>query len=122
MRKYRTLDEIEEEYLRKHPDEFEDYIQTIFEEYIEDGDTGSLLSSLRIVALVYGKATTAKAVEMTMKGLQEALSRLNNPEFNNVDYIMSALADRMMSQKIETAETDYESRLEAEQEKLSSFG
>lgn len=49
MRKFRTLDEFEEEYFRKHPEEINDYLTEIFQEYAEDNDSGALLASLRVV-------------------------------------------------------------------------
>lgn len=52
VRDYRTIDDITEEYLRSHPDEIDDYITELFEEYAQDGDTVALLSSLRVVSRV----------------------------------------------------------------------
>ncbi len=52
MRKFRTLDEFEEEYFRKHPEEIDDYLTEIFQEYLLDNDSGALLASLRIIAQV----------------------------------------------------------------------
>ncbi|MCC5598291.1 helix-turn-helix domain-containing transcriptional regulator [Nostoc favosum] len=52
MRKFRTLDEFEEEYFRKHPEEIDDYLTEIFQEYAQDNDSGTLLASLRVVACV----------------------------------------------------------------------
>jgi hypothetical protein len=52
MRNYRTIDDITEEYLRDHPDELDDYITELFEEYTQDGDMATLFSSLRIVSRV----------------------------------------------------------------------
>lgn len=37
MRDYRTIDDVTEEYLRNHPDEIDDYIAELFEEYAQDG-------------------------------------------------------------------------------------
>ena len=54
MRKFRTLDEFEEEYFRKHPEEIDDYLTEIFQEYARDDDSGALLASLRIIAQVKG--------------------------------------------------------------------
>ncbi|MEH1910056.1 MAG: hypothetical protein V7L05_34070 [Nostoc sp.] len=54
MRKFRTLDEFEEEYFRKHPEEINDYLTEIFQEYAEDNDSGALLASLHVVARVQG--------------------------------------------------------------------
>lgn len=39
MRKFRTLDEFEEEYFRKHPEEINDCLTEIFQEYAEDNDS-----------------------------------------------------------------------------------
>lgn len=52
MKKFRTLDEFEEEYFRKHPEEIDDYLTEIFHEYAEDNDYGTLLASLRVVVRV----------------------------------------------------------------------
>ncbi|BDI20364.1 hypothetical protein ANSO36C_61660 [Nostoc cf. commune SO-36] len=53
MRKLRTLDEFEEEYFRKHPEQIDDYLTEIFQEYTENNDYGTLLASLRVVAGVW---------------------------------------------------------------------
>ena len=47
MRKLRTLDAVEADYLRDHPEEMEEYMSVSFEEYARDGNTGALLASLR---------------------------------------------------------------------------
>ena len=49
MKPYRTIGEVEEQYLRDHPEEVGDYINVLFDEHTKDGDTASLLSSLQIV-------------------------------------------------------------------------
>ncbi len=41
MSNYRTIDEVEEEYLRNHPEEPDDYITVLFDEYAQSGDTSS---------------------------------------------------------------------------------
>jgi probable addiction module antidote protein len=102
MRKFRTLDEIEEQYLREHPDEIEDYITIVFEEYAKDGDAASLLSSLRIISRVKGVTATAEAAGMTRKGLQKALSEQGNPKFSSINAIMKALGYNLMPQKIDS--------------------
>ncbi len=45
MSNFRTIGEVEEEYLRNHPEEIDDYITVLFDEYAESGDTSSLLAS-----------------------------------------------------------------------------
>lgn len=53
MRKFRTLDEFEEEYFRKHPEEIDDYLTEIFQEYSQDNDSGaSLLLCRKLVTLL----------------------------------------------------------------------
>jgi DNA-binding phage protein len=52
VRKFRTLDEFEEEYFRNHPEEIDDYLTEIFEEYAQDNDSRALLASLRVIARV----------------------------------------------------------------------
>ena len=49
MRKLRTLEEVTEGYFREHPDEVDDYLTEIFQDFAEDRDTGVLLASLRVL-------------------------------------------------------------------------
>lgn len=70
MRKFRTLDEFEEEYFRKHPEEIDDYLTEIFQEYAQDNDSGALLASLRIIARVRGVSETAEQVGMTTRTIK----------------------------------------------------
>jgi DNA-binding phage protein len=50
MANYRTLDAVEEDYLRQYPDEIDDYMATILEEYAQDAYAAALLASLRVIA------------------------------------------------------------------------
>ncbi|MFN6491405.1 MAG: DNA-binding protein [Nostoc sp. DedQUE03] len=68
MRKFRTLDEFEEEYFRKHPEEIDNYLTEIFQEYVEDNDSGALLASLRVVARVRGISEIADQIGITRRG------------------------------------------------------
>jgi DNA-binding phage protein len=52
MRKFRTLDEFAELYFCDRPEEIDDYLAKIFQEFAEDSDTGALLASLRVLARV----------------------------------------------------------------------
>lgn len=101
MRKLKTLDEFEEDYFRKHPEEMDDYLKIIFDEYAQDGDTGALLSSLRVLAGVKGITALAKETGMTRKGLQKALSQQGNPRLENINAIMHALGYRLVPVKLE---------------------
>ena len=79
MPQYRTLDHLEEDYFRNHPEEIEPYLHEIFETFAEDGDSGALLASLRTIARVKGISTLADEVGMSRQGLQKALSAKGNP-------------------------------------------
>ncbi|BAU15982.1 hypothetical protein LEP3755_65490 (plasmid) [Leptolyngbya sp. NIES-3755] len=67
MKNYRIIGEVEEEYLRNHPEEIDDYITVLFDEYAENGDTAALLSSLRIVCRVKGVTTIAESAGLSRK-------------------------------------------------------
>jgi probable addiction module antidote protein len=99
MRTYRTLGEVEEEYLRTHPEEIEEYLTVLFEEYAQDGDTAALLSSLRTVSRVLGVSHLAESAGLSRKGLQKALSEEGNPHFASVNAIIHAMGYRLMPQK-----------------------
>lgn len=103
MRQLRTLDQIEDDYFHQHPEEVEEYIAVIFEEYAKDGNMGALLASLRTIARTQGITATAVAAGMTRKGLQKALSEQGNPKFESVNAIMHALGYRLVPQKLMTS-------------------
>lgn len=100
MTNYRNIREIEEEYLRNHPEEIDDYITVLFDEYAESGDTAALLSSLRVVSRVKGVTAIAEAAGLSRKGVQKALSETGNPQFGSVNAIMQAMGYRLMPQKL----------------------
>ena len=100
MRTFRTLGEVEEQYLRDHPDELDDYINVLFDEYAESGDTAALLSSLRVVSRVKGVSRIAEVSGISRKGLQKALSENGNPQFGSVNAILHAMGYRLTPQKL----------------------
>lgn len=99
MTKLRTLDHLEEDYLRQHPEELNDYIADIFEAYSDDGNSAALLSSLRVIAKVKGITAVASEAGMTRQGLQKALSIRGNPRLDNISAIMHALGYRLVPEK-----------------------
>ena len=101
MRKLQNFDEYEEEYFCKHPEEIDDYLKIIFDEYAQDSDTGALLSSLRVLARVKGISTIAEETGMSRKGLQKALSSQGNPRLENINAIMHAMGYRLTPEKLE---------------------
>jgi probable addiction module antidote protein len=100
MRKYRTLDNIEEEYFRKHPREVDTYLAEIFNEYSCDGNSAALLASLRVIAKLKGITTLAEQTGMTRQGLQKALSSKGNPRLDNINSIMHAMGYRLIPKKL----------------------
>jgi HTH-type transcriptional regulator / antitoxin HigA len=100
MRKLRTLDEFTDRYFRDHPDEIDDYLTEIFQDFAEDNDTGALLTALRTIARVRGIGEIAEQVGMTRQGLQKALSDEGNPRFGNVTSIMQAMGYCLVPQKL----------------------
>ena len=100
-RKFRTLDEVEKDYFREHPDEIDAYVIDIFEEYAQTRDASALLASLRVIAKVKGISDIAAHIGVTRQGLQKALSAKGNPRFENINAIMNAFGYQLMPQKIE---------------------
>ncbi len=100
MRKLRTLDEVTENYFRDHPEEIDDYLTEIFQDFAEDNDTGVLLASLRVLARVRGVSDMAAQIGMTRQGLQKALSDDGNPRLSNVTSIVKAMGYCLVTQKL----------------------
>jgi HTH-type transcriptional regulator / antitoxin HigA len=100
MRKMRTVDEVTEKYFRDHPEEIDDYLAEIFQEFSEDNDTGALLASLRVLARVQGISSMATQIGMTRQGVQKALSDDGNPRLGNVMSIMKAMGYCLVPQKL----------------------
>jgi probable addiction module antidote protein len=100
MRNYRTIDDVTEEYLRNHPEEVDDYINELFEEYAQDGDTAALFSSLRVISRVKGVSSIAESSGMSRKGVQKALSEEGHPKFESVNAILHAMGYRLAPQRL----------------------
>ena len=100
MRKYRTFDQVEEEYYREHPLEIDSFLTVIFEEYAKNNDTGALLSALRMISPVKGVTATAEVAGVSRKKLQKALSEQENPLFENVNAILHAMGYQLVPQAL----------------------
>ena len=111
MPNYRTLDDLEENYFRAHPEEIGPYLTEVFEAFAEDGDSGALLASLRTIAQVKGISTLAKETGMTRQGLQKALSAKGNPRLENINAIMRALGYRLTPCELEASRVEEMKRL-----------
>lgn len=109
MRNYRTLQDFSVEYFTKHPDQIDDFIEEMFEDYAQDGDSAVLLSALRIVARVKGITITADEAGITRQGLQKALSAQGNPRLDTINAILKALGYQLVPKQIQPAKADEES-------------
>lgn len=103
MPKYRTLEEISAEYFSEHPEEINDFLNEIFSEYAEDGDSTTLLSALRVIARAKGLSSMAEEIGMTRQGLQKALSVKGNPRLDNINAIMRAMGYQLMPHRLESS-------------------
>lgn len=106
MNNYRTIAEVEEDYLRNHPEEVDDYIAVLFDEYADGGDTAALMTSLRTVSRVKGVSRIAEAAGLSRKGVRKALSEHGNPQFASVNAILHAMGYRLTPQKIPASSTE----------------
>jgi probable addiction module antidote protein len=105
--KLRTLDEFAEGYFRDHPDEIDDYLTEIFQDFAEDNDTGALLAALRVIARIRGVSDMAERTGMTRQGIQRALSVDGNPRLGNVASIMKAMGYCLVPQKLPPVHTPH---------------
>ena len=101
MRDYRTLDDVTIEYFTQHSGEIDAFLTEAFADYAQDGDSGALLSALRIIARVKGISYMAAEIGMTRQGLQKALSANGNPRLDNVNAIMRAMGYQLMPHRLE---------------------
>lgn len=87
MKTYRTLEQLEEQYLLDHPDELDDYVTVIFEEYAETDDIDTLFDSLKTVSRV--------------KGInKQTILESHNPPFSSINSMMHEMGYRLTPQKI----------------------
>ena len=107
MRTLRTLNEVAEGYFRNHPDEIDDYLTEIFQDFAEDNDTGAFLAALRVIARVRGVTDMADRAGMTRQGLQKALSVDGNSCLGNVISIMKALGYCLVPHKLPSVNTPH---------------
>jgi HTH-type transcriptional regulator/antitoxin HigA len=103
MTEYRTLGKIRVEYFGEHPEEIDDFLNEIFADYDQDGDSAALLSALRVIARVKRVTTMAAEIGMTRQGLQKALSAKGNPRLDSINAIMRAMGYRLMLRSLDIA-------------------
>lgn len=96
----KSTSEVDEQYLKDHPEELDNYIKLLFDEYATSNDTAALLSSLRIVSRVKGVSKIAEISGLSRKGVQKVLSENGNPHFSSVNVILNAMGYRLIAQKM----------------------
>ena len=101
MNDYRTLDDVTVEYFTQHPEEIDAFLTEAFTDYAQDGDSATLLSTLRIIARVKGVSNMAAEVGMTRQGLQKALSARGNPRLDNINAIMQAMGYHLLPHRLD---------------------
>jgi len=102
MDKYRSLQDVTEDYFHEHPEEIEIFLSDAFEDYALDGDSATLLTMLRIIVRVKGISAIADEIGMTRQGLQKALSAKGNPRLDSINAIMRALGYQLLPRPLET--------------------
>lgn len=91
-RKFRTFNEIEEEYFTRHPKEIKQYLEVALEEYQKDGNEKAFLASLAVVAKIKGGFTKlSKESGLNREHLYRALSKDGDPKFSTVIHILNSL-------------------------------
>jgi HTH-type transcriptional regulator/antitoxin HigA len=99
VHKFKSLDQLEENYFRDHPRKIDIYVKEIFAEYANDGDSAALLASLRVIARVKGISAIAEQTGLSRQGLQKALSGKGNPRLDSINSIMHALGYRLKPER-----------------------
>jgi len=100
MSSTRTINEVEEQYLRDHPEEGNDYIAILFDDYAESGDTAALMASLRVVSRVKGVSLDGLMLleghETKWAALRQALK--DGEESGRADYSLKGLMNELDSE------------------------
>lgn len=91
-KKFRTFNEFEMNYFKKHPKELKKYLEVALEEYQKDGDEKAFLASLSIAAKVQGGfSKLSKETGLNRENLYRALSDHSDPRFSTVIQVMHKL-------------------------------
>lgn len=97
---FATLDDVEERYLREHPDAVDTYLEMTFEEFAKDADISVLLATLRVIVKVKGMGETAEHIGMSRQGLQKALSPRGNPTVSTFNKVLNSFGYRLSVEKL----------------------
>ena len=101
MLTFPLVDDVTVEQFSQHPEEVDAFLTEAFTDYAQDGDSATLLSTLRIIARVKGVSNMAAEVGMTRQGLQKALSARGNPRLDNINAIMQAMGYYLLPHRLD---------------------
>lgn len=91
-RKFRTFNEVQIEYYKKHPKELKSYLKVAFEEYQKDGNEKAFLSELAMATKAYGGfGKLSKETGLNRENLYRVLSETTDPRFSTVMRVLSTL-------------------------------
>jgi probable addiction module antidote protein len=91
-KKFRTFDEAQIEYYRKHPRQLKGYVRIALEEYQKDGDEKAFLSALSVAAQVHGGfSKLSKETGLNRENLYRALSEHSDPRLSTVMQVLNKL-------------------------------
>ena len=91
-RQFRTFDEAQVEFYKKHPEKLKGHISVALSEYQKDGDEKAFLSALSMATTVHGGfSKVAKSTGLNRAHLYKALSRHGDPRLSTIMQVMGTL-------------------------------
>ena len=91
-RQFRTFDEAQVEFYKKHPEKLKGHISVALSEYQKDGDEKAFLAALSMATTVHGGfSKVAKSTGLNRAHLYKALSRDGDPRLSTIMQVMGTL-------------------------------
>ena len=91
-RQFRTFDEAQVEFYKKHPEKLKGHISVALSEYQKDGDEKAFLAALSMATTVHGGfSKVAKSTGLNRAHLYKALSRRGDPRLSTIMQVMGTL-------------------------------
>jgi len=91
-RQFRTFDEAQVEFYKKHPEKLKGHISVALSEYQKDGDEKAFLAALSMATTVHGGFTkVAKSTGLNRAHLYKALSKNGDPRLSTIMLVMGSL-------------------------------
>jgi len=91
-RHFRTFDEAQLEFYKKHPEKLKGHISVALSEYQKDGDEKAFLAALSMATTVHGGfSKVAKATGLNRAHLHKALSSRGDPRLSTIMQVIGSL-------------------------------